>query len=154
MKNKKQTDNDIIKALECCNDSTCKHCPMSGKDCIQRSRNNAIDFINRLQAQAKEKDDVIKAQADTIFLYESVIKDKTAEIERLTKLAKLGNKRALRAETEIDKMIVFAKSKAVKEFAERLCEGRVSNDPVVIAVKTELKMMESVNYESSKTAEL
>ena len=27
----------------------------------------------------------------------------------------------------------------VKEFAERLCEGRVSNDPVVIAVKVELK---------------
>ena len=28
----------------------------------------------------------------------------------------------------------------VKEFAERLCEGRVSNDPVVIAVKVELEM--------------
>jgi hypothetical protein len=27
----------------------------------------------------------------------------------------------------------------VREFAERLCEGRVSNDPVVIAVKVELK---------------
>ena len=30
---------------------------------------------------------------------------------------------------------------AIKEFAERLCEGRVSNDPVVIAVKVELKEM-------------
>ena len=29
-----------------------------------------------------------------------------------------------------------------KGFAERLCAGRISNDPVVIAVKTELKMME------------
>lgn len=29
----------------------------------------------------------------------------------------------------------------VKEFAERLCEGRVSNDPVVIAVKVELEML-------------
>ncbi len=28
------------------------------------------------------------------------------------------------------------------EFAERLCEGRVSNDPVVIAVKVELEMTE------------
>jgi hypothetical protein len=27
----------------------------------------------------------------------------------------------------------------VREFAERLCEDRVSNDPVVIAVKVELK---------------
>ena len=32
-----------------------------------------------------------------------------------------------------------AKTEAVKEFAERLCEGRVSNDPVVIAVKVALK---------------
>lgn len=29
----------------------------------------------------------------------------------------------------------------VKEFAERLCEGRVSNDPVVIVVNVELKEM-------------
>ena len=33
------------------------------------------------------------------------------------------------------------KSEAIKEFAERLCEGRVSNDPVVIAVKVELEMV-------------
>ena len=34
------------------------------------------------------------------------------------------------------------KSEAIKEFAEGLCDGRVSNDPVVIAVKTELQMTE------------
>ena len=28
----------------------------------------------------------------------------------------------------------------IKDFAKKLCEDRVSNDPVVIAVKTELKM--------------
>ena len=33
------------------------------------------------------------------------------------------------------------KAEAYKEFAERLCEDRVSNDPVVIAVKVELKEM-------------
>lgn len=31
-----------------------------------------------------------------------------------------------------------AKSEAIKAFAERLCKGRVENDPVVIAVKAEL----------------
>ena len=31
----------------------------------------------------------------------------------------------------------------VKALAERLCEGRASNDPVVIAVKVELTKMES-----------
>lgn len=39
----------------------------------------------------------------------------------------------------------IAKSEAVKEFAERLCNGRVSNDPVVIAVKVELTEMTEVN---------
>lgn len=34
-----------------------------------------------------------------------------------------------------------ARAEAITEFAERLCEGRVSNDPVVIAVKVELEMM-------------
>lgn len=33
------------------------------------------------------------------------------------------------------------KSKAIKDFAEKLCNGRVSNDPVVIAVNAELKEM-------------
>ena len=33
------------------------------------------------------------------------------------------------------------KSDAIKEFADGLCEGRVSNDPVVIAVMTELEMV-------------
>lgn len=32
-----------------------------------------------------------------------------------------------------------AKIDAVKKFAARLCEGRVSNDPVVITVQAELK---------------
>ena len=31
---------------------------------------------------------------------------------------------------------------AIENFAKRLCKDRVSNDPVVVAVKTELKMME------------
>jgi hypothetical protein len=38
-------------------------------------------------------------------------------------------------------LIFLTKEEAVKEFAERLCADRVSNDPVVIAVKAELKEM-------------
>lgn len=37
-----------------------------------------------------------------------------------------------------------AKSEALKEFAERLCKGRVENDPIVMAVKSELKEMTEV----------
>lgn len=36
------------------------------------------------------------------------------------------------------------KFEAIKEFAERICKDRVSNDPVVIAVKVELAEMTEV----------
>lgn len=38
-----------------------------------------------------------------------------------------------------------ARSEAIKEFAERLCDGRVSNDPVVIAAEALLKEMTEDN---------
>ena len=42
---------------------------------------------------------------------------------------------------DVEYNIEAIKSEAVKEFAERLCVCRVSNDPVVIVVKAELKEM-------------
>ena len=48
-------------------------------------------------------------------------------------------------ETIISNLDNEIKSEAIKEFAERLCKGRVENDPVVIAVKSELKEMEDGN---------
>lgn len=45
------------------------------------------------------------------------------------------------------------KADVIKEFADRLCEGRVSNDPVVIAVKSELKMTEPTKIEHNSLCE-
>lgn len=42
-------------------------------------------------------------------------------------------------------------SAVINEFADRLCEGRVSNDPVVIAAKCLLKEMTEGNHESQST---
>lgn len=56
-----------------------------------------------------------------------------AEIERLKKETEYF--------ADIGKMYSEVRAEAVKEFAERLCKDRVSNDPVVIAVKVELEMM-------------
>lgn len=38
-------------------------------------------------------------------------------------------------------------AEAITEFAKRLCEGRVSNDPVVIAVQSELRECKLYNVE-------
>lgn len=51
------TDNDIIKALECCADTTkeCEDCPFLQFECIVDTENSlvksALDLINRQQAE-------------------------------------------------------------------------------------------------------
>ena len=114
---KKLTDNEIKKALECCvkETHTCLECPYTEfGQCEFLVMKDALDLINRLEA----------------------------ENERLTKCRKEEVEKLMSA---IDKVITEAKSEARKEFAERLCEDRVSNDNVVIAAKCLLEEMEEDN---------
>ena len=105
------TDNDIIKALECCtteDSADCTNCPLNKtEECyFVNLHTHALALINRQKA----------------------------EIERLEKLS----------EFRCNYMGYFLKlerDKAIKEFAEMVCEGRVSNDPVVIAVRCAVKEM-------------
>ena len=107
------TDEQIIKALECCATDKTDDCFRCSYDkivynpgygwCADRCREDALNLINRQKA----------------------------EIERLKK--------------NIDGLNIFTTNhmkvirlQAIKEFAERLCKGRVENDPIVIAVKAEL----------------
>ena len=53
-KDKKLTDNEIIKALECCKSDTslCNDCPYDKiGECIEKLCADSIDLINRLQAE-------------------------------------------------------------------------------------------------------
>ena len=61
-----------------------------------------------------------------------------AEIEDL----KIIKQNALEIISTGQKQMLEIRNNSIKEFANNLCEGRVSNDPVVIAVKVELKEME------------
>ena len=45
------SDAEIIKALECCDDGTCKDCPIVDDDCIHKIRRKSIDLINRQKAE-------------------------------------------------------------------------------------------------------
>ena len=91
---------------------------------------DALDLINRQQAEIAEANEKLQAQADTIFLYERVIKDKTAEIERLQKavetmtLAQIeANSRYQDEKLSLLKDIkdrVDKRDEAIKEFAEKL----------------------------------
>lgn len=124
------TDNEIIQALEYCftNDfgkTNCNKCAFytATAKCMDDMQNAVIDLINRQREEIErlqKGNKLLSENADTAF------QDGLNEAQELY---------ALQVEGEI-------KSEAIKDFAERLCKGRVSNDPVVIAVRAELKEMD------------
>lgn len=136
------SDEDIVRALECClltYGKKCEECPyekhkpyaISTKTCSDKMRKDLLSLVNRQKVEIG----ILIRKHDTL---RDEIAEKDMEIEELENY----NKSLIKATThifnnlldEIDK----AKVEAIKEFAERLCEERVSNDPVVIAVKVEL----------------
>ena len=73
------------------------------------------------------------------------------ERERLLKECKKCGRKTQKTICKLQMQIIRAKAEAIKEFAERLCDGRVSNDPVVIAADALLKeMTEGAHYEVRK----
>lgn len=73
------------------------------------------------------------------------------ERERLLKECKKCGRKTQKTICKLQMQIIRAKAEAFKEFAKRLCDGRVSNDPVVIAVDTLImEMTEGAHYEVRK----
>ena len=93
------TDNEIIKALECCTKtefiSDCAKCEMFAFDCKDILIENAIDLINRQKAKIERLEKIRAKQADIIG------EERGQKYELLNKICK-------------------AKSEALKELAERL----------------------------------
>ncbi len=139
MPDKKLTDSEIIKAWECCMDEMgcTKGCPCfnpkaKGSHCTVAKKLEleklTLDLINRLQAENEEL---------------------KREIENLESVQEISPEAKHFVDTKADKVISLLneviksqeqiKAEAYKEFAERLCEDRISNDPVVIAAKCLLK---------------
>lgn len=82
------TDNEIIKALECCannpNDSVCyeSKCPLFGQKCIDVLSKNAIDLINRLNAENENYSHNNRTMAKEIRDLQKVLEMAKAEIEK------------------------------------------------------------------------
>lgn len=135
------TDNEIIKALECCRNNEredeckyCLSCPMAHCDLDEDEE------LNCMEAVLKRAIDIINRQK--------------AEIERLKNAPNVWKDIAHR-ETNY---VAQAKSEAIKEFAERLKEkayldGAVSiSQELVVDVRDIDNLVEemTVNHESSK----
>lgn len=104
MTDKKFTDDEIIKALECCASYDCDGCPLYSPtiNCVILLPQKALELVERQMAE-------IEAWKE--------------EVNRLSFWDHMK------------------RTAVINEFADRLCEGRVSNDPVVIAAKCVLKEM-------------
>ena len=70
----KLTDSEIVKALECCpKNIICGECPLCGKkDCMNKLYINALDLINRLQAENERLREPASASAIHILAEKAV----------------------------------------------------------------------------------
>ena len=111
------TDNEIIQALKKvkkqygvdCYVCKYKHICMY-KICPFHACDHALDLINRQKAEIESAKKVAEEAIRNFNRMESLYRIKCVELK-------------------------VARAEAIKEFVERLCDGRVSNDPVVIAAK-------------------
>lgn len=113
------TDEEIIKALECCvsEKDTCKNCP------FQELKH--YDYENEMfeiMPNGKQYDDWSCERWLNVAVLE-LINRQQAEIERLNKLVIEKHKK----NNELHEYLQYAKSEAVKEFAERL-RSRIIDD--------------------------
>lgn len=99
---------------------------------VQAKDEGRLIVADAVEVSYKER---YEYQKEIILKQREEINRQNAEIEDL----RARNRRACKC---TPKIIRIERAEAIKEFAERLCEDRLSNDPVVIAVKTELKMMQ------------
>lgn len=69
----KITDNEIIKALDCCSKMNCRGCvfwEMHSAQCVSELLSNTLDFINRQKAEIerlRKENKILSANADTAF---------------------------------------------------------------------------------------
>ena len=83
---KKLTDEEIVKALECCTDEenvNCEDCPLVKEPCAI-IRKYALDLIHRLQSKKKLAERASESYKTIMEGQNKMIDEQKAEIERLT----------------------------------------------------------------------
>ena len=123
MTDKKLTDNEIKKALECCiiQCSVCQQCPLlpikdnRGK-CYTNLKKQTLDLINRLQAENRAKDYFEKL----VPKQKEIIDKQETEIERLkNQVICIGNECDAYKDI-LETSVTEAKAEAYKECIEKV----------------------------------
>lgn len=141
MSERKYTDEQTIKALECCINADCLNCPQWSEEWYSGMCNDflksILDLINRRNAEIDKLQEVNADLNESLRLAAEANKDLNAEIEELEYDRKLifdegkaWHKKANDLQVELDAMrgaanslemhYEEAKAEAIKEFVEKL----------------------------------
>lgn len=132
----KFTDDELTKILECCiTVDGCKNCINSHKGDMCQNIDDVVRQVIALINRQKAEIERLNADIDGACIF----------LEEYRKISKQEHENQIemlnRMQEQIPLAIARARNEVIKEFAERLCEGRVSNDAVVIATKCLVKEM-------------
>ena len=131
----KMTDEQIIKALECCIKHDCDECCLidysnDADVCQTKHMKETLDLINRQQAEIEKLSVELVGMRGSCNSYKMHYDNAKIEIESL-KADKIIAERHEKDARELYKDVVIqlktAKSEAIKEFAERLKEHLKGN---------------------------
>lgn len=134
------TDNDIVKALECCTNEpmlNCRNCPYEDSCNMGRSdmQKDALDLINRQKAEILELQGNLKFVRGTVErLLESSNKQQ-AEIAKLKAMVDAAEEylQPLPFKNAFDAEIAKTRAEAIIEFAKKL-ENKLANNTDISAV--------------------
>ena len=123
MSDKQITEAKIMKALECCYNAKCSECPYEIR-CIKIMVKDAIDLINRKNAENAEKDAEIKRlQDENLILQEKRINF----LDRLD-IGKRAGDQAIEEFVKEHKKIMISFLDDDNEFLMKWCEYEANTD--------------------------
>ena len=108
MSERKYTDKQIVKALECCQSHTitdCRDCPnrASGDNCVNELMRNALDLINRQKVEIAVLTTAVDNSTKEFLKLHDEYQDQKADIEKLQEVnADLNESLRLAAEANKD----------------------------------------------------
>lgn len=115
------TDNDIVKALECCvNGEDCLNCPLQEQFADCKPMTGALDLINRQKAEIRSNDEGVQYLREKIAALSLYIDKKEQEIEDLRHEIRNLECEKGQLEGTTEYLVEQAKVEGYKEFAERL----------------------------------
>lgn len=162
MSKRKYTDEEIVKALECCINADCLNCPRWSGEWYSGMCNDflksVLDLFNRKNAEIDKLQEVNADLNESLRLAAEANKDLKAEVEEWKARANDWQNQYLKLIEEmeiyqehIDQDIIYAKAikaEAIKEFAERF--KKKTN--VIVARRDGVEIYETKLYQIRATS--